>query len=365
MSVQHPSDSLFDADGDLRVNIAFSFGDSLSGIDIIAVTNDRPIGGGALAGGVDAGTNLLTTGGAGVTIGPATVAYNASLDNEFPMGTNTLTLSVTDSAGNAQADTVEFEVSGTAPSFTMTHPNDGDVLPWPGFVIASQFSDVAGKIDASGLIVLADKPLIALLSQDGTQGEGAEAGQNLGHLFTFTDTMAEFKDEGSHAFPGGQTTIVSHVIDRAGNASQFDEVTVTMPVLPHTLLVVNSTSAPGVTEHVVPIGFTSFQAFRGVQFSLNFDPSVLTVDSLSSAGRVPSAPFFVVSEDGKISVVLVDLSGDPIPEGSGVVVNIYTSISAQAVDQNMMLTISDVEVADEVGNPVDIVVRDGVLAIQR
>ena len=365
LSVQHPSDSLFDTDGDFRVNIAFGFDDNSSGIEVISVTNDRALGGGASIGGVDAGSNLMTTAGGGsLVVGPDTVSYNASLEAEFPLGANTLTLSVTDSAGNAHAETVEFEVSGTEPSFTMTQPTDGDLLVWPGFVIAGQFSDVAGKIDQSGLTFVADKPLIALMSQDGTQAEGAEAGENFSQLFTFSDTTAELRDEGLHAFPAGDLTITGQVADRTGTRSQSDSVTVTFPEAPHTLLVVNSTSAPGATEHVVPIGLTSFQGFGGVQFSLNFDPEVLTVDSLSSEGRAPSTPFFEMSAGGQLNVILVDLSGDPIPLGSGIVINIYTSVGATAAVQDLALTISDVEVANQDGNPVDVTVWDGVLAIR-
>lgn len=374
LSVQEPSGSSFDTDGDSRVNIAFSFGDSIGGIETISVTNDRPIGGGTSIGGVDAGTNLLTAGGDSVSVGLTDVTYNASLDHEFLVGTNILTFIVADSAGNMQTDTVEFTVSGTEPIFRFTQPNDGDVLPWPGFVIAGEFIDVAGIIDYSDMVIVADRPLIALLSQDGTQRVGAEAGENLNHesanAFSFTDvagsgwTIAEARDDGSYAFPAGATTMIGHVNDRAGNASQFDTVTVTFPALPHTLLVVNSSTAPGTTEHVVPIGFTSFNALGGVQFSINLDPSVLTVDSLKSAGRVSASPFFEVSDNGQVDIVLVDLSGDPIREGSDVVVNIYTSVSAQATAQDLALTLSDVEVADGTGNPVGVVVQDGVLEIR-
>ena len=120
-------------------------------------------------------------------------------------------------------------------------------------------------------------------------------------------------------------------------------------------------------EHVVPIGLTSFTPFRGVQFTVGFDASVMIVDSVKSAGRVPFSAFFeqsIVGDAGEVEVVLVDFGGDPISEGSGVVVNIYTSVSASAAVQDMALAISGAEVADENGNPVDIVVQDGVLRIR-
>ena len=366
LTILAPSPASFDTDGDSRVNIEFSFDDGdASGVDptTIFATNDRPVGGGASLGGVDAGTNLLQA----ITIEPGIVTYNASLDHEFPVGKNTLTVSLADSAGNGQTDTVEFTVSGTEPSVTITQPSDGATPPADGFVVASEFSDVAGRIDESSPFFVADRNLIALLSQDGTQGDGVAAGQNLSHLFDITATTAEFRAESSYAFAAGEMTITGFVADRAGNTSPTDAVTFVFPTVPHTVLVVNSTAAPGAVEHVVIVGLTSFTPLRGVQFTLGFDASVMTIDSLTSAGRVSFSPFFelsVIGDAGEVEVVLVDLAGDPIPEGSGVVVRIYTSVSAQAAVQDMALAISGVEAADEIGNPVDIVVQDGVLRIR-
>ena len=87
----------------------------------------------------------------------------------------------------------------------------------------------------------------------------------------------------------------------------------------------------------------------------------------TSAGRVPFSPFYelsVIGDAGEVDVVLVDLTGNPIPEGSGVVVRIYMSVSTQAAVQDVALAISGAEAADEIGNPVDIVVQDVVLRIR-
>ena len=364
LTIQSPTEAAFDTDGDSRVNIQFSFADAFGGVDEILVTNDRPVGGGAASGGVDAGMNLLPAS----AIGPGSATYNASLDHEFPVGTNNLTVSLADSAGNGQSDTVEFTVSGTEPSLTITQPSDGEAPPAGGVVVASVFSDVAGRIDESGLVFVADQNLIGLLLQDGTQGADVAAGENFGHLFDITAGTAEFRAESSYAFSEGEMTITGVVTDRAGNASAPDAVTFTFPVFPHTLLVVNSTAAPGGQEHVVLVGLTSFAPFRGVQFTVGFDASVMTVDSVKSAGRVPFSPFFqqsITGDAGEVEVILVDLGGDPISEGSGVVVHIYTSVSPEAAVQDMALAISGTEVADENGNPVDIVVQDGVLRIRQ
>ena len=370
LNVLYPNDSVFDTDGDLRVNFAFEYSDSFPGIEIISITNDRAIGGGLSKGGVDAGANIITALGASPVIHQGSATYNASLDHEFPIGANSVVISVADSAGNVTADTVEIEVAGTEPSFEILQPQDGDVLT-PDFVITADFSDVAGRITQSGLTFLANKPLIGLLSQDGTQAEGAEVGQNFGHAFSMTggdpDTRphATKMEMSSYAFPGGETMIISQVFDLAGNSSQADTITVTVPNPTHSVLVVNSTAQAGATGHTISLGFNSFEAFGGLQFSLNFDPSVMSLDSVSSAGRAPASPFYEVSEAGKVDIVVVDLTGDPIPSGSGIVLNVYASISATAAAQSMPLTLSDVQVANEAGNPINVVARDGVLEVQR
>ncbi len=367
LNVLYPNDSVFDTDGDLRVNFAFEYSDSFPGIEIISVTNDRAIGGGLSKGGVDAGANIITAPGASPVIHPESATYNASLDHEFPIGANSVVISVADSAGNVTADTVEIEVAGTEPSFSLVSPSDGDVLT-PGFVMRVEFSDVAGRVVQSGLNFIADKPLIGLLSQDGTQSKGAEAGETFGHAFSITEgsllSTAEMNMD-SYAFPGGETTIVAQVFDLAGNPSEADTVTVTAPDPYHSILVVNSIAQAGAQGHTIPLGFTSFEPFGGLQFSLNFDASVMSVDSISSQGRAPSSPFYEASGEGKLDIVMVDLAGDPIPSGSGVVLHVYASISATAASQVMALTLTDVQVANEAGDPINVVTRDGFIEVQR
>ena len=209
-------------------------------------------------------------------------------------------------------------------------------------MITADFSDVVGR-SPCGLTFLANKPLIGLLSQDGTQAEGAEVGQNFGHAFSMTggdpDTRphATKMEMSSYAFPGGETMIIGQVFDLAGNSSQADTITVTVPNPTHSVLVVNSTAQAGATGHTISLGFNSFEAFGGLQFSLNFDPSVMSLDSVSSAGRAPASPFYEVLR-GKVDIVVVDLAGDPIPSGSGIKMNVYASISATAAAQSMPLT---------------------------
>lgn len=364
LSLHHPSDSIFDTDGDSRVNIAFSFSDDRAGIQLISATNNRAVGGGTSVGGLDAGANLL----GGIPIGDNalmdSIAYNVPLRHEFPIGDNTLIVTLSDSAGNIVSDTIQLEISGTEPSFSITQPSEGDTLSSEGFVLSSEFSDVAGIIKQTGLVFLADQPLIGLLSQDGTKRESAAAGENFAQEFYFSETLADLVNDGSYAFTSGRVTFTGYVTDMAGNSSPPDTVTVTVPTPPHSLLVVNSVAAPGVKGHLVSIGLNSFSAFGGVQFSLDFDSHLITVDSLSSADRVPSNPFYEVSDSGSVDIILVDLGGAPISSGSGLVVNIYTSINPDAADQDLHLTLTNINVADDSGNPVDIIVRDGILAIR-
>ena len=156
--------------------------------------------------------------------------------------------------------------------------------------------------------------------------------------------------------------------DRAGNMSPPDTVTFTYPTYPHTLLVLNSTAAPAAVEHVVPIGLTNFEALRGVQFTLGFPDSVMTVDSVTSVGRVSFSPFYersVSGDEERVEIVLVDLAGDHIPDGSEVLIHTYTSVSSNAVTgTDVEFVISDAEGSDEVGNPVSIAALNGILRIR-
>ena len=61
----------------------------------------------------------------------------------------------------------------------------------------------------------------------------------------------------------------------------------------------------------------------------------------------------------------MDLAGDPIPDGSDVVIHIYTSVNSNAeTNTDAELVISDAEGSDEVGNPVSIAMLNGILRIR-
>ena len=374
----------FDTDGDSRVNIAFSFSDSVSknlnglgGIDVatVSATNDRAIGGGTALGGYDAGTNILQPfNGDFTVIDTVNVTYNAALDHEFPVGTNTLILSVADSAGNIKSDTVSFEVYGTEPSFNISSPLNGQAPPFDELVIQTEFSDVAGRInEESGVTFVADKKLTGLLTQEGTKQADIEAGESFGHLFESTSTAASYRAKPSdglatHSFPAGEMIVVGQVADRAGNLSIPDTVSFIHPTYPHTVLVVNSTAAPGAADHVVPIGLTSFETFSGLQFTVGFPAGDMVVDSVKSTGRVSFNPFYEVSvngDAGSVEIVLVDLEGNSVPDGSDVALHIYTSVSGGTqTSTDLALVISDATASNAVGNSVAVATQNGILRIR-
>jgi hypothetical protein len=375
---------VFDTDGDLTVNIAFSFNDSVSkninglgGIDVatVSVTNDRAIGGGAALGGYDAGTNILQPfNGDFTVVDTVNATYNASLDHEFPVGTNTLIVSVADSAGNIKSDTISLEVAGTEPSFNISSPLNGQAPPFDDLVIRTEYSDVAGRInEESGVTFVADKKLTGLLTQEGTKQADIEAGESFGHLFESTSTAASYRAKPSdglatHSFPAGEVIVVGQVADRAGNLSIPDTVSFIHPTYPHTVLVVNSTAAPGAADHVVPIGLTNFEAFSGLQFTVEYPAADMVVDSVKSTGRVSFNPFYEVSvngDAGSVEIVLVDLEGNSVLDGSDVALNIYTSVSASTqTSTDLALVISDASASNEVGNSVAVTIQNGILRIR-
>ena len=363
--IHEPIDSHFDSDGDSRVNISFSFSDSISGVKAMVVVNDRDIGAGVPGAGKAAGANILSATAGTLVMGEDSVAFNTGLDHEFPIGTNTLIVSVTDSAGNVAADTTAFEVFGTAPSFSITQPTDGQIMASSDFSVAIDFSDIGGTIHPSGLILSADKPLVGVLKQDGSSSSTIAADETLTSLFEVSDSSATFVNEGDRLFPGGEVVLTGYAEDAGGNLSAISTVAVTFPAPAHALMVVNTTAGAGVTGHPIPIGLSNFTDLGGAQFTLNYDPTVVTVDSITSVGRAPQNPFYEISEDGTAEILLVDLGGDPIPTGSGVVVNLHASIDSGSPAQIVALTITDVEIANSTGIPLDVSVRDGSLSIQR
>jgi hypothetical protein len=240
---------------------------------------------------------------------------------------------------------------------------------------------------------------MALLLSDGTKGDDVAAGENFGHLFTYGEIVADtsgFTNDygkivhhqgegvfspgysGTHAvidptrdLNGDTITvgITGHVTDRAGNRSaDFSLPNILLPGTPSSIFVLNSSATVGDQAHVVPVGLTNFQPLRGVEFTLQFNTDVMTVDSVKATGRVPFSPFYEAYHDpvnnfGTLSVVLVDLAGDLIPVGSDIMAHIYTSIPANAPGTEMLLDMGLAEAAGEDGNPVVVTPGSGTLEV--
>ena len=414
-------DGCVDSNGDGRINIIFWAVDECTaceqypehGTNGVALTsvfmaNDRAIGGGSELGGIDAGENIFEDVDLGLfteiwEIGKTWTEWEAELDYEFPSGANVLTITVADSAGNTSTDDIEFTSEYGAPSLTLHDLTDGD----RGFLILSEMYDSGGMLNCwvdapvgcQGLNVVADQKLIALLTSDGTKGDDVAAGENFGHLFTYgeivADTSGFWNDyqnfvhhqgegvfspgiSGAYTFfntardLGGDTVtveITGYVTDRAGNSSADVSLeNILVPATPSSIFILNSSGIPGAQAHVVPVGLTNFTPLRGVEFVLNFDPDVMTVDSVKSTGRVPFSPFYEstidsISGQGTLSVVLVDLSGDLIPAASDTIAHIYTSIKANAPSTAMLLDMYQAEAAGEDGNPIEVEAGSGTLVI--
>lgn len=415
-----------DSDGDGRVDISFYAVDMCTvceqypltdprtnGVDptSLFVANDRAIGGGSELGGIDAGKNILEN----VDLAPVTAIdvdtgelstdYEVGLAYEFPSGVNVLTITVADSAGNTSTDDIEFTVlpEWGAPSLTLHDLTAGD----RGFLILSEMYDSGGMLNCwvgapvgcQGLNVVADQKLMALLMSDGTKGDDVAAGENFGHLFTYGEIVADTSGflndygnfvhhQGAGVFSpgisgtytffdttrdlGGDTItvgITGYVTDRAGNSSADVSLqNILVPATPGSIFILNSSATPGDQAHVVPVGLTNFQPLRGVEFLLEFDLDVMTVDSVKSTGRVPFSPFYESTHDsvsgvGTLSVLLVDLAGNLIPAASDTMAHIYTSIKANAPSTEMILEMRFAEAAGEDGNPIEVTAKSGTLLI--
>ncbi len=181
-------------------------------------------------------------------------------------------------------------------------------------------------------------------------------GQNLSYSSTVTDpdgdqVYVQFDWGDGHTsswigpFPSGQSRSSSHNWsspgsycvkargkDTHGNIGDWSSCkTVTInqqQPATDTISVVSAHSAPG-SEATLPISLANGEAIGGVQFRLHFNSDTLTFDSVKLANR---ASFMNIGSnllgDDTLIVMIYSTSGDTILPGSGVIVNVYFTVSS-------------------------------------
>lgn len=368
LTIEAPSGARFDVDGDRQVDIRLAFSDDGAGVDVstLSVRNNRAIGGGESLGGVDAAVELRPY----FTVTATNANYEASLAHEFPVGQHTLAVHVADSAGNATTVNAVFTVAGTEPHLSFAAPADWDRVPPPpdSFPIAITYGDTAGHVHPTSVRVINDRRILGLLQQDGTRPNDIAAGVGIGSWFNGDEASAETYEPGArYIFQGGSQTLTASVADRAGNRSAPDSLTfVASEPLP-ILMPIFSEAAAGASAHVVDIALVNLDDLGGVDFTIESDPDVITLDSLRTAGRVSFAAVDNADtngETGAVTVAIFDQGGAPITAGQGTIIEVFVSVAADAPAGPTPLLLTDVHASTPAGRLTPIVERNGYLTVQ-
>jgi len=144
--------------------------------------------------------------------------------------------------------------------------------------------------------------------------------------FTFTPNLSQGPD---------LITVTFRATDDSG---EFTQRSVQIEVIdrPQDILVVDSTAGgiPGKTEVLVPIILNNIQPVFGVQFDLQYNDSLITIDSfLIDTSRFSGFDIYSNLGDsaGFVTVVAFSLGGDSVPVGNGPIM--YAAVTIDSLAQ--------------------------------
>jgi len=127
------------------------------------------------------------------------------------------------------------------------------------------------------------------------------------------------------------------------------------------LTVENSFGTPGSTNNPVVIRLSNDLSVAGLQFTLFFEDSLLTIDSVSLSPRSSNMGYDCESFLDSLKILVYSGSGESILPDTGSVVTIFFSVTENAnPDESTPLAISGIVVGDPNANPISTTGEDGV-----
>lgn len=133
-----------------------------------------------------------------------------------------------------------------------------------------------------------------------------------------------------------------------------------------TLWVGDSRGAPGNVGRIVTVNLNNAEDIAGLQFTLNYDPALLTPTGVSLADRagVMSTCDWNVPAPGELRVIITDLAGAVIPAGSGPIAGITFSVDSLATQRGPTpLTLLNAVLSDAEAISISVVTSDGIFTI--
>jgi hypothetical protein len=119
---------------------------------------------------------------------------------------------------------------------------------------------------------------------------------------------------------------------------------------------------PGTSGNKVSIVMENTIDVAGLNFTLNFDPSILEPTDVVPTERTADMSIFNSNLElgpGQAILVIADLEGDPIPVGTGAIATFYFNVAPEVSLGEYPLTLTEIVLSDTAGQAVLIDVDDG------
>lgn len=131
------------------------------------------------------------------------------------------------------------------------------------------------------------------------------------------------------------------------------------------LIVRDGAGDPGSTGNIVSVDLKNSVGVGKMQFTLNYNTSLLTVTDVLSTGRTSSMGIFNWSESipGQITVLIWDFEGDTIAAGTGSITNVRFTVHSGVHYTDVPLTLSGLIVYDSEGGIIPTTAVSGVFTV--
>jgi len=149
--------------------------------------------------------------------------------------------------------------------------------------------------------------------------------------------------------------------DEAGNWSTYSPIwTVSIDTLAPVLEVNKGWGKPGSSDNAVNVKLDNSMGVGGVQFTLTFAGSLLTVDSAHITSRSSNMNLGYNTWQDSIKVLLYSVSNDSILPDTGSIIEIFFTVSTEvSVGDSTLLHLKDYIISDPLAHSIPCVAEDG------
>jgi hypothetical protein len=323
-------------------------------LDVDEVTTPTNAASQAITGTTDPNATVTVTSPIDTVSGPASGSGAFSLTVLLVANSlNDVDVEAVDAAGNRATDAFEILHDNVKPSVAIPAPGSGaTTAAQSDFDIDVTYSDGGSGVDLATLEITDSDQVGGVYLQDGTFSTVYAAGSSITPMFQAGAAAANTTVSDSLIFVAGSNQLFAQITDRASNQSDLVTRSFTVGADPTTLVVTNSSGAPGSTGIAIDIGLANADSIAGLQFDFTFDTNIIaTVDSVTATGRgssLDSTPFSQIAS-GQVRVLLFDSGGGLIIPGQGPVITLWITVDGAASAGSSTVNLVSITVSDLAG----------------